>query len=134
VSYLLDTDTVSYALRGAEGVAERILEHTPSELAISAITLSELTFGAQRRKSRRLLRLIEGFVHDVAVLPYDEAAAHAYGKLATQLMERGTPIGTNDAMIAAHAIAAERTLVSNNLRHFRKVRGLHVETWADAAP
>ena len=133
MSYLLDTDTVSYALRGVGSVAERILEHTPSELAISAITLSELTFGAQRRKSRRLLRLLDGFVHDVAVLPYDEAAAHVYGKLATQLLERGTPIGTNDAMIAAHAMATERTLVSHNLRHFRRVRGLHVKTWADTA-
>ncbi len=129
--YLLDTDTVSYALRGSGGVASRILSHKPSDLAISSITLSELLFGAQRRKSAKLHRLIEGFTHDIEVLAFDEQAARAFGKLAAQLAEKGTPIGTNDAWIAAHAIASERMLVSNNLKHFKHVRGLHVETWVE---
>lgn len=129
MKFLLDTDTVSYALRGSGGVADRMVQHRPSDLAISSITLSELIFGAQRRKSTKLLRLIDGFVHDIEILPFDEQAARVFGKLAAQLADRGTPIGTNDAMIAGHALASERTLVSNNLRHFKHVRNLKVETW-----
>jgi len=132
MTFLLDTDTVSYALRGSGGVAGRILEHKPSDLAISSITLSELIFGAQRRKSKKLMRLIDGFVHDIDVLPFDEEAARVFGKLAAQLADKGTPIGTNDAMIAGHALAVERRLVSNNLRHFKHVRGLQVETWVQS--
>lgn len=132
MTFLLDTDTVSYALRGSGGVAGRILQHKPSDLAISSITLSELIFGAQRRKSKKLIRLIDSFVHDIEVLPFDEQAARVFGKLAAQLADKGTPIGTNDAMIASHALAVERTLISNNLRHFKHVRGLKVETWVQS--
>jgi tRNA(fMet)-specific endonuclease VapC len=132
VTFLLDTDTVSYALRGSGGVAGRILELKPSDLAISSITLSELIFGAQRRQSKKLLGLIDGFVHDIEVLPFDERAARVFGKLAAQLADRGRPIGTNDAMIAGHALALGRTLVSNNLRHFKYVHGLQVETWVQS--
>lgn len=130
-SYLLDTDTVSYALRGQAGVAERILAQKPSALAISAITLSELIFGAERRQSKKLFRLIDTFIHDVSVLAFDDKAARIHGQLAAQLAKEGTPIGNNDTMIAAHALATERTLISNNRRHFGKISQLITKTWAD---
>ena len=128
--YLLDTDTVSYALRGVAGVGARILTHRPSEIAISAITVAELRFGAYHRKSKRLHRLIDAFCGEAIVLPFDEAAAVKFGAIGAALATSGTPIGQLDTLIAAHALAERLTLVTNNIRHFKRVRGLRCENWA----
>ena len=127
--YMLDTDSVSYALRGHGNVAKRILEHPPSELCMSAITAAELRFGADKRGSRKLHRLIDTFMESVAPLPFDAEAARSFGRLATELAKRGTPIGVFDAMIAAHAVTRKVMLVTNNARHFGRVAGLRCETW-----
>lgn len=127
--FLLDTDCVSYALRGEGDVAEQIQAHRPSELSISSITLAELRFGAERRKSRRLQRLIDGFVGDIDVVPFDEEVADRFGKVASALASKGTPIGTLDTMIAAHALHLGLTLVTHNQKHFRHVRGLKIADW-----
>jgi len=129
LKFLLDTDSVSYALRGEGCVAEQIRAHRPSELGLSAITLAELRFGAERRQSRRLDRLIDAFVGDVAVVPFEAEAADRFGKLAAALVSKGTPIGALDTMIAAHALQLGLTLVTHNLKHFRRVRGLKVADW-----
>lgn len=129
MKFLLDTDTVSFALRGEGQVAERIRAHRPSELGISSITLAELRFGAERRGSRRLHRLIDGFVGDLEVAPFDDEAAGRFGKVAAALMAKGSPIGSLDAMIAAHALQLGTTLVTHNQKHFRKVRGLKIVDW-----
>jgi len=127
--FMLDTDTVSYALRGQGDVQARIMEHRPSELCVSAITVAELRFGAHRRASAKIQKLIDIFVSKVEVLPFDELCAGHFGALASQLAARGTPIGDFDVLIAAHAIAAEATLVTNNVKHFSRIRALHVENW-----
>jgi len=129
LKFLLDTNSVSFALRGRGGVAQQIRGHQPSDLALSAITLAELRFGAERRGSRRLHRLIDAFVGDVAVVPFDEAAADRFGKVAAVLISKGIPIGTLDTMIAAHALQLGLTLVTHNLEHFRRVRGLKLVDW-----
>ena len=69
--YMLDTDTVSFALRGQSRVAARLLEHRPSEVCISALTLAELRYGAEARRSRRLHRLISTFVEPIEIMPFD---------------------------------------------------------------
>lgn len=127
---MLDTDSVSYWLRGQGSVGARIVEHLPSELCISSITLAELRYGASRRKSAKLHQMIDHFSSDVAVMPFDETCAMHFGQIASDLAERGTPIGDLDAMIAAHALALEVTLVTNNVKHFDRVRGLNVVNWA----
>jgi tRNA(fMet)-specific endonuclease VapC len=126
---MLDTDSVSFALRGEGRVGARILERRPSELCISAVTLAELRFGAERRRSKKLDGLIETFARNVAIAPFEETAAHSFGSIAADLARRGSPIGELDVMIAAHALALDVTLVTNNLRHFRRVKGLRTETW-----
>jgi len=126
---MLDTDTVSFALRGQGRVAARILEHRPSEICISAITLAELRYGASRRSSRKLHLLIEVFTSNIAVMPFDADCAERFGALASDLAERGTPIGEYDVLIAAHALAIDVTLVTNNVKHFDRVRRLRVENW-----
>jgi tRNA(fMet)-specific endonuclease VapC len=129
MKYLLDTDTVSYALRGEGHVAGRITAHKPSELCISAVSLAELRYGADRKGSRRLHALIDTFATAVEVVGFGEEAALEFGRIGTVLAERGTPIGEFDVLIAAHAASLRCTLVTNNLRHFSKVPGLAVENW-----
>lgn len=128
-TFMLDTDTVSFAIRGVGRVGVAILEHRPSELAISAITLAELRFGAERRKSAKLDRTITSVVNNIAVLPFDAECAAVFGRIAAGLAERGSPIGEFDALIAAHAIVLDATLVTNNVKHFKQVRSLRVENW-----
>lgn len=127
--YLLDTDSVSYALRGQGGVAARIKTQRPSELCMSAITLAELRFGAERKGSRKLQGLINAFAAGIEVAPFDEDAAAEFGRIGSILAERGSPIGEFDSLIAAHAVALRCTLVTNNTRHFAKVPGLSLENW-----
>jgi tRNA(fMet)-specific endonuclease VapC len=126
---MLDTDSVSFALRGQGQVGSRILERRPSELCVSAITVAELQFGAQKRNSAKLHDAIDAFLADVAVLAFDESCARHFGVLAVELATRGTPIGEFDVLIAAHAVAAEATLITNNTKHFTRVRGLKIENW-----
>ncbi len=127
--YMLDTDTVSFALRGRGRVAARLLEHRPSQLCISSITLAELRFGAEARRSRKLHSLIRTFVEAVAVVPFDQLAADCFARVAVALARRGEPIGTFDTLMAAHALSLRLTFVTNNTAHFRRVVGLKTENW-----
>lgn len=126
---MLDTDSVSYVLREHGRVAERMFQHAPSTVCMSAVTLAELRFGADKRGSRKLHKLIDTVVATLAVLPFGEDEAGRYGQLAAALMARGTPIGSLDTMIAAHAMTLKLVLVSNNAKHFERVAGLKCENW-----
>lgn len=126
---MLDTDSVSFALRGHGQVGARLLEHAPSEVCMSAITLAELRYGADLRKSRKLHRLIDAFASAVTVVAFDESCATAFGKVASKLVAQGRPIGQLDSLIAAHALALGVTLVTNNEKHFSRVEGLKVLNW-----
>jgi tRNA(fMet)-specific endonuclease VapC len=126
---MLDADSVSYAIRGQGQVAARLLQHQPSELCISSITLAELRFGAEAKRSQKLHRSIRGFVKDVAVVPFDEAAADRFAVVAAALARRGEPIGSFDTLVAAHALSLGLAVVTNNTKHFSRVPGLAVENW-----
>lgn len=110
----------------------RLLEHRPSELCLSSITVAELRYGADRRRSRRLHRLIDDFLAPLAVAPFDVTAADRFGVVAAGLARRGTPIGGFDALIAAHALALSLTLVTRNAKHFGRVEGLKSVSWYQA--
>jgi tRNA(fMet)-specific endonuclease VapC len=127
--FMLDTDTVSFALRGQGHVAAQLLNHRPSEIYISAVTLAELRYGADMRRSRKLHGLIDTFVEAIGVRPFDQTAADRFGTVATSLARQGVPIGEFDTLIAAHALATRLTLVTNNTKHFSRVVGLTTENW-----
>ncbi len=129
MKFLLDTNTVSYALRGYGRVGERLLTHPPSEIGVSAISVTELRFGAYKRSSRKLHQLIDTFLAPVSEIPFDSRAADRYGEIAARLQGRGKQIEMADAMIAAHALALGVTLVTHNLRHMSRVDGLEIEDW-----
>jgi tRNA(fMet)-specific endonuclease VapC len=126
---MLDTDTVSFALRGQGNVGAQILDHRPSELCVSAITVAELRYGTSRRKSSRLDQLVDNFIGNIAVMPFDETCANNFGRIASALTEKGTPIGDLDALIASHAMTLGVVLVTNNVKHFSRVPGLKVANW-----
>jgi tRNA(fMet)-specific endonuclease VapC len=128
--FMLDTDTVSWALRGQGTVPAHLLSRRPSQICISSITLAELRFGADAKASRTLRRLIDAFVRPIEVLPFDQASADRFGVVAAALARRGEPIGTFDTLIAAHALACGTTLVTNNTKHFQRVGGLKLANWA----
>ena len=126
---MLDTDTVSFALRDQGQVNDRIREHHPSGLCVSAITVAELHFGADQRKSSAIHAKIDAFLGDLLIVPFDEICARHFGTIGSALAAQGTPIGDKDVLIAATAFAVQATLVTNNVKHFSRVRGLRVENW-----
>jgi tRNA(fMet)-specific endonuclease VapC len=126
---MLDTDTVSLSWRGEGEVGARIAAHPPSQLCVSAITIAELRFGADKRKSSKLHARIDTLIATLDVVPFDEDCARHFGAIASTLAREGTPIGDRDIMIAASAMSIEVTLVTRNVQHFKRVRGLRVENW-----
>lgn len=128
--YLLDTNTVSLALRGrAPDAVERLRATEREQVAVSVITAMELRFGLVKKPSTRVRAVIERFLDTIRVLPLDRSVERPYGELRATLERLGRPIGALDTMIAAHALALRAVLVTNNLREFRRVTGLRCEDW-----
>lgn len=128
--FMLDTNTVSAALRGAPAVDARLASLTRIDWCISAVTRAELRFGvALKPEATRLARLVQAFLEQARSMPWDAAAADEHGSLRARLRLRGTPIGDFDEMIAGHAISLSAVLVTDNEQHFRRVDGLSVENW-----
>lgn len=128
--FMLDTDTVSLYLRHEGPVVSNLNARRPSEVCLSSIALGELRFGADKRRSRRIHRMIDRFAASIDALPFDSAAAAMFGRVRASLESKGTPIGALDTLIAAHALALDLTLVTNNTKHFSRVDGLRTENWS----
>jgi tRNA(fMet)-specific endonuclease VapC len=127
---MLDTDIVSYIFgHRAERARRRFLTLSVNDVSISAITAAELAVGRQLNPSERNRRVVDRALESVVIAPFDRAAADVYGELRSALQRRGTLIGPHDMLIAAHAIALDIPLATNNLREFRRVPGLRVENW-----
>jgi tRNA(fMet)-specific endonuclease VapC len=132
MKYMLDTDMCIYVIKQKPGSAIRRLRRTHVlDVCISAITLSELEHGVAKssRPDRNRMALAE-FLAPLQVVPYDDMAAQKYGTLRACLEQRGTPIGSLDMLIAAHALALDCTLVTNNEAEFARVPQLRVQNWA----
>jgi len=130
VRYLLDTNTASYVIKGnIPRVRERLLKVPMAQLAISAVTEAELLFGAGRKPEATQLKMAVGeFLLRVEALAWDSTAARRYADVRAALERSGAPIGNLDMMIAAHALAVEAILVTND-RAFRRLSRLKLENW-----
>ena len=128
-AFMLDLSAVSHALRGKGRVAAHLRTHVPSEVCLSAITLAELRYGADRRSSAKLHGLIDAFVGDVAVVSFRAPDAVRYGRLAAALGAVGSTLGHFDALVAAHALSLGLVLVTSNVRYFADVPDLRIEDW-----
>jgi tRNA(fMet)-specific endonuclease VapC len=130
--YCFDTDVLSATMRRDPHLPliRRLAQVPPAEQFTTAITLGELLYGAARRDSARLqLQIRELLRGALAVLPFDEAAAEAYGPLRARLEAAGRPLAEPDTRIASIALARNLTLVTGNVRHFDRVPDLAVENW-----
>lgn len=132
MKFLLDTDICIYIIRKRpESVIRRLHRVAPGDVAISSVTLGELEYGAWKSKQVERNRLaLAAFLAPVEVAAYDDLAAREYGRLRAHLERAGTPIGSLDALIAAHAVALKCVLVTNNVREFSRVPNLRVQNWA----
>jgi tRNA(fMet)-specific endonuclease VapC len=131
--YLLDTNICIYIRQHRpEGVLRRFRKLRPGEAVLSVITYGELLYGAAKSVHRTAaMERLRELIHLLPALALPEAAAETYGAMRAELESKGEMIGNNDLWIAAHALAAGLTLVTNNEKEFRRVRGLRVQNWAE---
>lgn len=129
--YMLDTNTCIRAMRAdaTSPLAGRFNRHA-AQISISAITLAELHYGAEksRRVAENLLE-IERFTAGLVVLDFDAPAAADFGRIRVALARN--PIGPLDTLIAAHARSRDLVIVTDNVSEFTRVPGLEVENWVD---
>jgi tRNA(fMet)-specific endonuclease VapC len=130
--YLLDTNICIYIRqKRPDEVLRRFRKLRPGEAALSVITYGELLYGAAKSEHRvAALEKLRELVHLLPALSLPESAAEAYGAIRAKLDSKGEMIGNNDLWIAAHAVVAGLTLVTNNESEFRRVRGLRIQNWA----
>ena len=131
MQYMLDTNICVYAIkRKPQKISRKLLEFNCGDICISSIVLAELEFGVCKstRPERNEYALNE-FLAGIKVVDFDRNAAKEYGDIRADLERKGTPIGSNDMFIAAHARALNLTLVTNNIREFSRIENLKLENW-----
>jgi tRNA(fMet)-specific endonuclease VapC len=128
MKFLLDTTTISDWLRGEQGVVARITGQEPAELAITAVSVMELRYGAARKASRRLDTAIDAVLAGIAVLAFDGSAAQRAGRLRAAMEASGISIALADCQIAGTALTAGLILVSSD-SGMARVPGLTVQDW-----
>lgn len=128
--FLLDTNIVSDLVRRPQGpVAGRIAELGEDAVATSIVVSAELRYGAARKASARLSEQLEAILDVIQVVPFETPADRTYAEARVALEAAGTPIGANDLLIAAQALALGMVLVTANAGEFTRVPGLTVENW-----
>jgi len=128
--FLLDTNIVSDLVRHPQGkVFQHIRKVGEARVSTSIIVAAELRYGAAKKGSTRLSTQLEAVLSALDVLPFESPADVLYASLRAGLEAAGTPIGANDLLIAAHALALGCTIVTDNEKEFARVRGLARENW-----
>ena len=129
--YMLDTSTCVYIIkRKPAEVIDRFRQLKIAQVCISSITLSELEYGVMKSSKPEQNHLaLAQFVAPMEILAYGDDAAGHYGELRVSLEKKGTPIGSLDMLIAAHALSAGCFLVTNNEREFQRVPTLKTDNW-----
>lgn len=133
VLYMLDTDTCAFILRrSSQALLDRIQTVPLEQQAMSMVTLAELLYGVQvssRKKENRAA--VDALERHLSVIDWSRNAAEHYAEIRADLKKNGQMIGSHDLMIAAHARSLGATAVTNNVKDFRRVKGLKHENWMD---
>jgi tRNA(fMet)-specific endonuclease VapC len=130
--YLLDTNIISYWMRGDPQLINKIKSYSPSDLSLSTITLAEVYYGIEKspvKKRERRLK-IEYIKSELDIFPFNEQAAKKYGALRAALEKLGKPISERDTQIASIALANRLCIVTHNTKEFGRIAKLKVEDWA----
>ena len=130
---LLDTHICIYIINAKPpGVLARFQQYRLGDIGLCSVVAAELAFGVAKSGSARNRQALAMFLAPLTILPFDAPAVWAYGDLRADLERRGTPIGSLDTMIAAHALSQRTMLVTNNTCEFTKVPGLQLDNWVIA--
>lgn len=129
--YLLDSNVCIQLLNGRHrGLIDRFHRQDPQDIVLCSMVKGELQRGALRSQRIELnLQRLETFFAPLKSLPFDDTAAEHYARIGADLSRRGTPIGPNDLIIAATALAHNATLITHNTGEFGRVQGLRMEDW-----
>lgn len=129
--YFLDTNTCIYFLNGKyESIKTKILATSPNEIVIPSIVKAELLFGAYKsKKPKETLEKVEKFLEPFEIVPFDDMASYVYAELRNRMEQSGELIGPNDLLIASIVKFHEGILVTNNVREFKRIKGLKIEDW-----
>lgn len=127
---MLDTNICIFVIKQKPiQVLQALLKHDPDEIVISSITACELAFGISKSPSHKNKEALTQFLSAIYVLPFDETVIWHYGELRHYLQAKGTPIGSLDMLIAAHALSINATLVTNNTKEFSRLPNLKLVDW-----
>jgi tRNA(fMet)-specific endonuclease VapC len=130
LAYLLDTNILSDLIRNPQGlIASRISQAGEDAICTSIVVAAELRYGAVKSNSAKLAERVDLILSALEILPLKMPVDHHYALLRNHLTKQGTPIGPNDQLIAAHALANNLTVVTANIREFSRVPELNVENW-----
>lgn len=131
--YMLDTNTCSFIIRNKPLTIKEKLKKIEQEhtIALSSIVVSELLYGATKKDSPKLLKIVSAFIDNFVIYDYDKVSGQSYATVRTRLERQGEIIGANDLLIASHALSMNSILVTNNTREFQRVQGLSLEDWSN---
>lgn len=132
--YMLDTNICSYIIREKPYYIKDKLKEIESKnhkIILSSIVVSELLYGAKKKKSEKLLKVVNTFIDSFLIYDFDKNSALDYANIRTDLESKGTIIGSNDLFIASHAKSIDAILVTNNIKEFDRVRDIKLENWVD---
>ena len=132
MKYMLDTNICIYLIKQKpEKVLRHFKNHSIGDIGISSITLAELRFGVEKSQQIQNNRqALEEFILPLEIADFDEKAAVMYGAVRAALEKAGTPVGSMDMLIGAHALSLDLTLVTNNVREFKQIKNLKVVDWS----
>jgi len=130
--YMLDTNICSYIIRNKPQSIKAKLQEVEENhtIALSSIVVSELLYGATKKDSSKLMRIVSAFIDNFIIYDYSKISAESYADIRTDLEKKGKIIGANDLLIASHALSLGAVLVTNNTREFERVEGLVLEDWS----
>lgn len=129
--YMLDTNICIYAIKHSSSkLIERLKECDTNDVCISSITYSELVYGVEKSEAKEKNWLaLTLMLTNIKVLDYDTSASEEYGLIRADLERKGCVIGPLDLLIASHAKSQDCTLITNNMKKFKRVKGLKLENW-----
>ncbi len=131
MKFMLDTNTCIYLIKKkSPKIVNHLKRQAVGDVGISSITLAELCYGVSKSEQiDRNREALRDFILPLEVAEFDEKAAEAYGNVRANLENSGTPIGSMDMLIGSHALSLQAVLVTNNIREFRRIKGLKVADW-----
>ena len=134
--YMLDTNICSYIIRNKPQSIKAKLQEVEQNhtVALSSIVVSELLYGATKKDSPKLMRIVSAFIDNFIIYDYSKVSAQSYANIRTDLEKKGQIIGANDLLIASHALSLGAVLVTNNTREFERVKKLVLEDWSLGLP